>query len=167
MTSAAKTTGAAIVTRTKSGRNLEIGSRICFACLDLVLGGRPDREVKLDSSRKFPSLQVRSALRAPRWRPLDSLLAKPSSTPSSSQRRARISESLVKSKASTHRSTRPTSRPCRPHKSACLQGRNEFGSRAKDAWAYQFGVQLDFIRPGKPVENSYIESFNGRRAMNA
>ena len=31
-----------------------------------------------------------------------------------------------------------------------------------DAWAYQFGVQLDFIRPGKPVENSYIESFNGR-----
>jgi putative transposase len=31
-----------------------------------------------------------------------------------------------------------------------------------DAWAYQVGVQLDFIRPGKPVENSYIESFNGR-----
>jgi len=28
-----------------------------------------------------------------------------------------------------------------------------------DGWAYQFGVQLDFIRPGKPVENSYIESF--------
>jgi len=24
------------------------------------------------------------------------------------------------------------------------------------------GVQLDFIRPGRPVENSYIESFNGR-----
>jgi putative transposase len=38
----------------------------------------------------------------------------------------------------------------------------EFGSRAMDGWAYQFGVQLDFIRPGKPVENSYIESFNGR-----
>jgi hypothetical protein len=31
-----------------------------------------------------------------------------------------------------------------------------------EAWAYQYGVQLDFIRPGKPVENSYIESFNGR-----
>jgi putative transposase len=31
-----------------------------------------------------------------------------------------------------------------------------------EAWAYQFGVQLDFIRPGKPVENSYIESFNVR-----
>jgi len=26
----------------------------------------------------------------------------------------------------------------------------------------QYHVQLDFIRPGKPVENSYIESFNGR-----
>jgi putative transposase len=38
----------------------------------------------------------------------------------------------------------------------------EFGSRAMEAWAYRFGVQLDFIRPGKPVENSYIESFNGR-----
>jgi putative transposase len=30
----------------------------------------------------------------------------------------------------------------------------------------QFSVQLDFIRPGKPVENGYIESFNGC-AMNA
>jgi len=38
----------------------------------------------------------------------------------------------------------------------------EFYSRAMGAWAYQYGVQLDFIRPGKPVENSYIESFNGR-----
>jgi putative transposase len=27
---------------------------------------------------------------------------------------------------------------------------------------FQYGVQLDFIRPGRPVENSYIESFNGR-----
>jgi putative transposase len=38
----------------------------------------------------------------------------------------------------------------------------EFYSRAMEAWAYQYGVQLAFIRPGKPVENSYIESFNGR-----
>jgi len=39
---------------------------------------------------------------------------------------------------------------------------SEFASRALDVWAYQHGVQLDFIRPGKPVENPYIESFNGR-----
>lgn len=38
----------------------------------------------------------------------------------------------------------------------------EFAGRALDAWAYQNKVQLDFIRPGKPVENCYIESFNGK-----
>src|SRR5712692_9389135 len=38
----------------------------------------------------------------------------------------------------------------------------EFVSKAMEGWAYQHGVQLDFIRPGRPVENSYIESFNGR-----
>jgi putative transposase len=31
-----------------------------------------------------------------------------------------------------------------------------------DAWAYRHGIQLNFIRPGKPVENGFIESFNGR-----
>ena len=31
-----------------------------------------------------------------------------------------------------------------------------------DAWSYQYGVHLDFIRPGKPIDNGYIESFNGR-----
>jgi putative transposase len=39
---------------------------------------------------------------------------------------------------------------------------SEFASRVMDAWAYRHGIQLDFIRPGKPVENSYIERFNGR-----
>jgi putative transposase len=39
---------------------------------------------------------------------------------------------------------------------------SEFTSRALDAWAYQRGVKLLFIRPGKPVENAFIESFNGR-----
>jgi len=38
----------------------------------------------------------------------------------------------------------------------------EFISNALDAWAYQRGVKLTFIRSGKPVENAYIESFNGR-----
>jgi putative transposase len=43
----------------------------------------------------------------------------------------------------------------------------EFTSPALDEWrsiewAWQRGVQLDFIRPGKPVENGLCESFNGR-----
>ena len=38
----------------------------------------------------------------------------------------------------------------------------EFTSRVLDEWAYQRGVLLDFIRPGKPVENGFIESFNGK-----
>jgi putative transposase len=38
----------------------------------------------------------------------------------------------------------------------------EFTSRALDAWAYRRGVKLDFTRPGKPVDNAYVESFNGR-----
>src|SRR6188768_3071622 len=38
----------------------------------------------------------------------------------------------------------------------------EFTSRALDEWAYRRGVALDFIRPGKPTENAFIESFNGR-----
>jgi putative transposase len=38
----------------------------------------------------------------------------------------------------------------------------EFTSKALDEWAYRRDVQLDFIRPGKPVENAFIESFNGR-----
>ena len=38
----------------------------------------------------------------------------------------------------------------------------EFQSRALHTWAYQHGVQLDFIDPGKPVQNCFIESFNGR-----
>lgn len=38
----------------------------------------------------------------------------------------------------------------------------EFVSRAMDQWAYQRGVALYFIEPGKPNQNAFIESFNGR-----
>ena len=31
-----------------------------------------------------------------------------------------------------------------------------------DQWAYRTGVQLSFIRPGKPNENAYIESFHDK-----
>jgi putative transposase len=38
----------------------------------------------------------------------------------------------------------------------------EFVSKALDAWAYRHGVQLEFSRPGKPTDNAFAESFNGR-----
>jgi putative transposase len=38
----------------------------------------------------------------------------------------------------------------------------EFEGQVLDAWAYRSNVQLSFIRPGKPNENAYIESFNGK-----
>ena len=38
----------------------------------------------------------------------------------------------------------------------------EFISRALEIWAEEHDVKLHFIEPGKPVQNCYIESFNGR-----
>ena len=38
----------------------------------------------------------------------------------------------------------------------------EFTGKAMDQWAYQRGVELHFIEPGKPNQNAFIESFNGR-----
>ena len=38
----------------------------------------------------------------------------------------------------------------------------EFVGRTLDAWAYHRGLELRFIRPGKPIENAYVESFNGK-----
>jgi putative transposase len=38
----------------------------------------------------------------------------------------------------------------------------EFVSKVLDRWAYERGVTLDFSRPGKPTDNCFVESFNGR-----
>ena len=38
----------------------------------------------------------------------------------------------------------------------------EFCGKAMVAWAHEHGVQLRLIEPGKPNQNAYIESFNGR-----
>jgi putative transposase len=43
-----------------------------------------------------------------------------------------------------------------------LDNGTEFTSRVFDSWAFQHRISLDFIRPGRPVENGTIESFNGR-----
>lgn len=48
-----------------------------------------------------------------------------------------------------------------PESITCDNG-SEFAGRALEAWAMKHGVQLIFIRPGRPVENGFIESFNGR-----
>jgi putative transposase len=38
---------------------------------------------------------------------------------------------------------------------------SEFTGRLMDMWAYHHGVRIDFSRPGKPTDNSFIETFNG------
>ncbi len=47
-------------------------------------------------------------------------------------------------------------------RSITVDNGTEFASKAMDLWSYTNGVHLDFIRPGRPVENGYIESFIGR-----
>lgn len=38
----------------------------------------------------------------------------------------------------------------------------EFTGKALDQWAYTNGVELKLIQPGKPTQNAYVESFNGK-----
>jgi len=46
--------------------------------------------------------------------------------------------------------------------SIVLDNGPEFAGRTLEAWAYAAKVTLCFIRPGKPIENAYVESFNGK-----
>lgn len=38
----------------------------------------------------------------------------------------------------------------------------ELAGKAVDHWAYERGVVLSVIEPGKPVQNAFVESFCGR-----
>jgi len=38
----------------------------------------------------------------------------------------------------------------------------QFAGKALGEWAYSKGVKLNSIRPGKPIDNAYTESFIGR-----
>lgn len=38
----------------------------------------------------------------------------------------------------------------------------EFSGHVLDRWSYENEVLLDFIEPGKPQQNGYVESFNGK-----
>ena len=48
-----------------------------------------------------------------------------------------------------------------PERIVCDNG-SEFRSRAFDAWAYEHRIAVEFIQPGKPMQNPFVESFNGR-----
>jgi putative transposase len=48
-----------------------------------------------------------------------------------------------------------------PERIQCDNG-SEFISKEVDRWAYENKVTLDFSRPGKPTDNPYVESFNGK-----
>lgn len=43
----------------------------------------------------------------------------------------------------------------------------EFTGKALDQWAYQRDIKLKLIQPGKPMQNAFIESFNGKSGTNA
>lgn len=47
-------------------------------------------------------------------------------------------------------------------KSIRVENGPEFVSQELDRWANEHGVTPDFSRPGKPTDNAYVESFNGR-----
>lgn len=47
-----------------------------------------------------------------------------------------------------------------PGRIVCDNG-SEFTSRAFDAWAYSRDIKLEYIQPGKPVQNCFVESFLG------
>jgi putative transposase len=48
-----------------------------------------------------------------------------------------------------------------PQMITCDNG-TEFTSNHFDAWACQQKIAIDFIQPGRPVQNGHIESFNGK-----
>lgn len=48
-----------------------------------------------------------------------------------------------------------------PRSIVCDNG-PEFAGKVMDQWAHEHGVALQFIRPGKPIENAFCESFNGK-----
>jgi putative transposase len=72
----------------------------------------------------------------------------------------KVGQSLT-SKDVTHALDRAISQFGQPETITVDNG-TEFTSKHFDWWAYHRNIKLDFIRPGCPVENAFIESFNGK-----
>jgi len=49
----------------------------------------------------------------------------------------------------------------KPEKITCDNG-PEFRSKHTQKWAQKAGILLDYIDPGKPMQNAFVESFNGK-----
>jgi putative transposase len=70
---------------------------------------------------------------------------------------------IVDFSISGHRVSRELDRISRslPKMIVCDNG-PEFTSKAMYFWAKRAGVKLHFIQPGKPTQNAFVESFNGK-----
>ena len=72
---------------------------------------------------------------------------------------------IVDFSISGQRLGRELSRLARPlPKTLVCDNGPEFTSKAMFLWAKEAGVRLHFIQPGKPTQNAFVESFNGKRA---
>jgi putative transposase len=79
--------------------------------------------------------------------------------------RIRLLAIEVESSLPAERVTRVLSRLIADHgvpKELQMENGPQLTSRTLDQWAYEHGVQLRFIDPGEPVQNAFIEHFNGR-----
>lgn len=48
-----------------------------------------------------------------------------------------------------------------PRKLRCDNGPEMTSQHFLD-WAHKRGIEIEYIQPGKPIQNAYVESFNGR-----
>ena len=52
--------------------------------------------------------------------------------------------------------------PCAMLRAIVLDNGPELTSKAIFFWSQRTGIKLNFIQPGKPPQNAFVESFNGR-----
>ena len=106
------------------------------------------------SAGRWTSRRTRSPTGAGFARSTSSMTSRANVSPSKSTARCLGSASRACSIACTRMVGLP--------KTIVVDNGPEFAGRTLDAWAYARGVELRFIRPGKPIENAYVESFNGK-----